>query len=160
MIRILFLCTGNSARSIMAEAALNGRGAGRFEGVSAGSQPTGKVNPFALGLIAEEGYPNPGYRSKSWDEFGDGEPVHGIITVCASAAGETCPIWPGRPSTAHWGVDDPAAVTGSDAEKRAAFRLAHDKLAEGIDQLVAAPDADLTPEALPNTLKRIAGLFA
>lgn len=127
---VLFLCTGNSARSIMAEALLNARGAGRYRAYSAGSHPTGKVNPFAVELVAKLGNPTQALRSKAWDEFAAaGAPTMDlIITVCDSAAGEVCPIWPGKPATAHWGFPDPAAVQGDDAEKRAAFRRVFDAI--------------------------------
>lgn len=122
---VLFLCTGNSARSVMSEALVNIVGKGRFVGYSAGSKPTGAINPFAVEQIQrfDPSYPVAGLRSKSWDEFAlPGAPeMDFIVTVCDNAAGETCPFWPGRPATAHWGYEDPAAVEGSDADKRAAF---------------------------------------
>jgi len=136
---VLFLCTGNSARSILAEAYLNAKGGGRFKAHSAGSQPTGKVNPFALELLAEHRIDTAGARSKSWEEFArPGAPAMDyIFTVCDSAAGEPCPVWPGRPISAHWGVDDPAAVPGSDEEKRAAFKRAFAELSGKIDRFLA-----------------------
>ena len=120
---VLFLCTGNSARSILAEAYLNSIGRGRFRAHSAGSHPAGKVNPFALELLARQGLPTNGLRSKSWDEFAaaDAPRMDFVFTVCDRAAGEVCPLWPGQPITAHWGIEDPAAVQGSDEEKRRAF---------------------------------------
>jgi len=120
--RVLFLCTANSARSILAEAALSRAGAGRFEAYSAGSTPRGRVNPAALELLADEGFDVAQFRSKGWDEFAEpGAPgLDFIITLCDSAAGETCPVWPGRPVTAHWGLPDPASVEG-EAAQRAAF---------------------------------------
>lgn len=123
---VLFLCTGNSARSILAEALINHWGRGRFRGYSAGSFPTGRVNPLALELLAQMKIPATGARSKSWDEFAvpGGVEFDFVITVCDKAAGETCPIWPGQPMTAHWGVEDPAAVTGGEAQKMLAFRRA------------------------------------
>ena len=121
--KVLFVCTGNSARSIMAEALLTTMGKGRFKGYSAGSQPNGTVNPHAIEQVAITGYPVSELRSKSWDEFGvAGAPqMDFIVTVCDNAAGEACPLWPGHPMSAHWGFEDPAAVTGTDEEKRAAF---------------------------------------
>jgi arsenate reductase len=126
----LFLCTGNSARSILGEAILNRLGEGRLRAYSAGSNPIGAVNPLAISLLRERGYPVAGLRSKSWDEFaGPGAPeIDFVFTVCDSAAKETCPIWPGHPMTAHWGVPDPAAVEGVDDEKRAAFAKAYNAL--------------------------------
>ena len=145
-LHVLFLCTGNSARSILAEATLNALGDGRFRALSAGSQPTGRVNPYALERLAAEGIPTTGARSKSWDEFAgpDAPSLDCILTVCGSAAGEVCPIWPGHPVTAHWGVPDPAAVEGSDADKRAAFAQAFETLAARVRRLVALPPAELS----------------
>jgi len=121
--KVLFVCTGNSARSIMAEALLTTMGKGRFKGYSAGSHPSGVVHPYAIEQVAITGYPVSELRSKSWDEFGAaGAPqMDFIVTVCDKAANETCPVWPGLPMSAHWGFEDPAAVTGTDEEKRAAF---------------------------------------
>ena len=136
---VLFLCTGNSARSILAEACLNDLADGRFCGYSAGSHPTGRVNPFALELLEKNGIPTAGLRSKGWDEFAaPGAPrMDIIITVCDQAAGEMCPIWPGKPITAHWGVEDPAAESGDDDRKRAAFMKAFATLQKRIALLAS-----------------------
>ena len=127
---VLFLCTGNSARSILAEALLNQRGQGRFRAFSAGSQPKGAVHPLALELLRQAGLPTAELRSKSWDEFAapGAPPIDFIFTVCDNAAGEVCPIWPGKPMTAHWGIADPAAVEGTELEKAVAFRKAFKEL--------------------------------
>jgi arsenate reductase len=127
---VLFLCTGNSARSILAEAILNRLGAGRFRAHSAGSHPKGQVHPLALELLRERGHDTSGLRSKSWDEFAKpGAPaLDFVFTVCDAAAGETCPIWPGQPVTAHWGVEDPAAFEGPEDEKRRLFHRAYVEL--------------------------------
>ncbi|AKM09143.1 arsenate reductase ArsC [Croceicoccus naphthovorans] len=151
----LFLCTGNSARSILAEAILNTDGAGRFNAYSAGSQPTGKVNPWAIKTLENLGYPSEGYRSKSWSEFSDGPELDFIFTVCDSAAAETCPVWPGKPATAHWGIPDPAAVDGSDAEKAAAFLDAFRTLKRRIDLLLALPINSLDHLSLRHHLHEI-----
>jgi arsenate reductase len=139
--QVLILCTGNSARSILAESLCNHLGKGAWLAHSAGSHPTGRVNPFALELLEREGLAVAGARSKSWDEFAvPGAPsLDLIVTVCDSAAGEACPLWPGRPLTAHWGVPDPAAVEGDVAARRAAFRDAYAVLRRRIEAFVALP---------------------
>ena len=119
---VLFLCTGNSARSILAEVVLNAESKGRFRAYSAGSFPKGAIHPFALALLKQLGLPTDGLRSKSWDEFVTAPPMDFIFTVCDNAAGEICPVWPGRPVTAHWGMPEPAAAEGSEGEKMQAFR--------------------------------------
>jgi arsenate reductase (thioredoxin) len=138
---VLFLCTGNSARSILAEAFLNAEGKGRFRAFSAGSFPKGAVNPFALALLGQLGYPTDGLRSKSWDEFAAaGAPqMDFVFTVCDQAAGEVCPVWPGRPVSAHWGIPDPAAVQGSNAEKMQVFREALRMLGNRIRVFIELP---------------------
>jgi protein-tyrosine-phosphatase len=137
---VLFLCTGNSARSILAEAYLNHAGKGRFVAYSAGSRPTGKPNPFAVELLKREGIDAKGVRSKSWDEFAaPGAPAMDyVFTVCDNAAGETCPIWPGAPVKGHWSLPDPAAVQGSDEEKRRAFRRVFEDVRRRIDSFIAS----------------------
>ena len=132
---VLFLCTGNSARSILAEAYLNSAGRGHFRGYSAGSHPAGQVNPFALELLAKHRLPTEGLRSKNWNEFArPGAPrMSFVFTVCDNAAGEVCPVWPGRPVTAHWGIEDPAAVQGTHEEKRKAFLRAFTQLSTRIN---------------------------
>jgi arsenate reductase len=154
---VLFLCTGNSARSILAEACLNSAGQGRFRAYSAGSHPGGKVNPFALELLAKHRIPADGARSKSCDEFArPGAPaLDFVFTVCDNAAGEVCPIWPGQPMTAHWGVADPAAVTGSDEEKRRAFQRAFAELSARINLLLALPIEKLDRLVLKKKLDEI-----
>ena len=156
-LNVLFLCTGNSARSIIAEVVLNHLGRGRFKAYSAGSRPSGKVNPFSIELLKGTGLPTDGLRSKNWDEFArPGAPqMDFIITVCDSAAGEVCPIWPGKPITAHWGVADPAAVEGTDDEKRAAFRDAATILRRRIELLVNLPIAKLERMSIQSKLKEI-----
>ena len=139
MKNVLFLCTGNSARSILAEAYLNAKAGGRFRAFSAGSHPVGKVNPFALATLQKHGISTEGLRSKNWDEFAapGGPPLDYIFTVCDNAAAEACPLWPGRPATGHWGVADPAAVQGSDDEKRRAFEETYAKLSSRIDAFLS-----------------------
>jgi protein-tyrosine-phosphatase len=138
---VLFLCTGNSARSIIAEAYLNAAGRGRFVACSAGSHPAGAVNPFALELLQKNRIDTAGLRSKNWDEFaGPGTPaLDFVFTVCDNAAGEVCPIWPGQPMTAHWGIADPAAVQGSDEVKRRAFLRAFSELSTRINLFMSLP---------------------
>jgi len=140
-INVLFLCTANSARSILAEAILNDRGAGRFRAFSAGSTPSGSVNPNAIALLERRGLPTAHLRSKGWDEFGASDAPHMdlVFTVCDNAAGEACPLWPGRPVSTHWGIEDPAAVTGDDQAVARAFERAYDRLAARIDRLLALP---------------------
>lgn len=140
---VLFLCTGNSARSILAEAILNKDGAGRFRAYSAGSKPKGDVHPEALKLLGELGFPTDELRSKSWDEFASegAPPLDFVITVCDNAAGEVCPIWPGHPSKFHWGIEDPAAVEPARQER--AFREAYLTLKQRIDLFLALPDEEI-----------------
>lgn len=154
---VLFLCTGNSARSILAEALMNHLGGGRFRAFSAGSHPAGKVNPFAVKLLENQGLPVDTLRSKSWDEFGapDAPPLDFVFTVCDNAAGETCPFWPGQPMTAHWGVEDPAAVAGDDATKMLAFRQAFRELENRIKIFVSLPFQSLDKIKLKHKLDEI-----
>ena len=154
---VLFLCTGNSARSILAEAYLNSAGKGRFRAYSAGSHPGGTVNPFALELLAKHRIPADGARSKNWDEFArPGAPaLDFVFTVCDNAAGEMCPIWPGQPMTAHWGIQDPAAVHGTDEERRKAFLRAFTELTTRINLLMSLPIEKLERAALKKKLEEI-----
>ena len=154
---VLFLCTGNSARSIMAEAILNAIGKDRFRAFSAGSHPTGRVNPFALELLEKNRVPTQGFRSKSWNEFSrPGAPfMHFVFTVCDQAAAEACPVWPGQPMTAHWGVSDPAAVEGSDGVKRSAFLKAYTELYQRISLFTCLPIETLDRLALKEKLDEI-----
>lgn len=154
---VLFLCTGNSARSIMAEALMNQLGQGRFRAYSAGSRPTGKVNPFAIEVVSALGFPADGARSKSWDEFAaPGAPsLDFVFTVCDNAAGEICPHWPGQPMTAHWGIEDPAAVAGTDLDKRRAFSLAARFLRRRIDLFLNLPLRSIDSMALQCRLDEI-----
>lgn len=154
---VLFLCTGNTARSVLAEGILRKDGAGRFDAFSAGSQPKGVVNPFALKTLAAYGYPADGYRSKSWDEFAvAGAPAMDFVfTVCDSAAGEACPIWPGQPITAHWGIEDPASVEGSNIDKERAFNEAFRFMRNRIGALVALPLKSLDEMSLRGRLRDI-----
>lgn len=143
VMNVLFLCTGNSARSILAESVLNSSavGRGRFRAFSAGSHPAGEVNPYAIELLEQNHLPTEGLRSKSWDEFAQpGAPeLDFVFTVCDKAAGEMCPVWPGQPMTAHWGVPDPAAVEGDEASKRRAFFLAFNQLSNRIGLFANLP---------------------
>ena len=154
---VLFLCTGNSARSILAEAALNAMGRGRFKAWSAGSHPAGKVNPFALELLQKNRLPTEDLRSKNWDEFAraDAPALDFVFTVCDNAAGEVCPVWPGQPMTAHWGVPDPAAVEGSDEAKRKAFFTAWSQLQHRISIFVNLPLDKLDRLSLKQRLDEI-----
>jgi arsenate reductase len=159
---VLFLCTGNSARSIMAEVLLRHWGGNRFRSFSAGSRPRGEVNPLTLAVLERAHLPTEDLRSKSWDELtAPGMPeLHFVITVCGNAAEETCPTWPGQPVTAHWGVDDPAAVKGSDAERLRAFERALRELEARIKLFVALPLESLDRLALQSRLGQIAGASA
>ncbi|MCY4756744.1 arsenate reductase ArsC [Pelomonas aquatica] len=154
---VLFICTGNSARSVMAEGLLNGLANGRFKVYSAGSHPNGTVNPLALQTLASLHLPTEGYRSKSWDEFAKpGTPIMDFVfTVCDSAAGEVCPIWPGQPMTAHWGVTDPGHAEGSDAVRLQAFLDVAITLKRRIELLLALPIAKLEPLAIQDEIKQI-----
>jgi arsenate reductase len=154
---VLFLCTGNSARSVMAEAALNALGKGRFKAYSAGSFPAGKVNPFAAELLEAKGYETGGFRSKSWDEFAaPGAPhMDFIFTVCDNAAGEACPVWPGHPATAHWGFEDPAAFEGADADKRRFFERIYQEIVARLRLFLALPLETIDGLSLQQELHRI-----
>ena len=154
---VLFLCTGNSARSILAESVLNRLGAGRFRAFSAGSFPKGEVHPYALQLLERQNYPTKHLRSKSWNEFsGPGvEPLDFVFTVCDNAAAEVCPIWPGQPMTAHWGLPDPAAVEGNEAERRLAFADTLRMLHSRIGVFVSLPITSLDKLSLQKRLQSI-----
>lgn len=154
---VLFLCTGNTARSILAEEILNKDGLGRFKAYSAGSQPKGSVNPFAIKVLTSFGYPTEGASSKSWDVFATpNAPVMDFVfTVCDNAAGEACPIWPGQPMTAHWGIEDPAAVEGSDIEKERAFVEAFRLMKNRISIFTSLPLSSLDKLSLQKKLKDI-----
>jgi arsenate reductase len=154
---VLFLCTGNSARSILAECIVNRLGAGRFRGFSAGSHPKPAPHPVGLKLLRALGYETEGLRSKSWDEFAtrDAVPMHVIVTVCDNAAGETCPVWPGQPLTAHWGLRDPADASGSEEEQLAVFREVHSELEKRIEALLGLPFDELARSRLQRRLDTI-----
>jgi arsenate reductase len=159
-LNVLFLCTGNSARSIIAEVLLNAVGAGKFKAFSAGSYPRGQVNPFAIELLQKNRLPTAGLRSKSWDEFAaPGAPkLDFVFTVCDQAAGEMCPVWPGQPMTAHWGIEDPAAVEGSDEDKRKAFFKTYNQLHRRLSILVSLPLDKLDRLTLKQRLQDIGKL--
>lgn len=154
---VLFLCTGNSARSILAESILRKEGAGRFRAFSAGSRPKGEVNPLAFKVLRSHDYPVDGLRSKSWDEFGgsNAPEMNFVFTVCDDAAGEVCPVWPGQPMTAHWGIEDPAAVQGTELRKEAAFVAAFRYLRNRISAFIALPIASLDRLSLAAALRDI-----
>ena len=157
---VLFLCTGNSARSILAESILRHDGDGRFRAFSAGSHPRGAVHPLALKTIEALGYPSEGLRSKSWDEFSgpDAPEIDFVFTVCDNAAGEICPIWPGHPMTAHWGIEDPSLVEGTGIQKEAAFATAFRYLKNRISVFLALPIEKIDRIALGNRLRDIGRL--
>jgi arsenate reductase len=154
---ILILCTGNSARSILGEALFNTLGAGRFQAYSAGSHPSGKVNPFAIEQVQALGYPVENLRSKSWDEFAlpDAPQMDFILTVCDNAAGEVCPLWPGKPVTAHWGFPDPAAVEGTDEVKRAAFASTLRQIRKRVQLFLSLPLETLDRLTIESQLRAI-----
>lgn len=157
---VLFLCTGNSARSIVAESIINNLGKSKFRGYSAGSHPKGEVHPIALAMLRKFGLPTEGLRSKSWDEFAapSGLPLDFVFTVCDKAAGEVCPYWPGQPMTAHWGIPDPAAVEGTDVEKSLAFREAFRSLETRIKLFLSLPLASIDRMRLQERLDAIGKL--
>lgn len=158
MQKVLFLCTGNSARSILAEAILNRVGKGRFKAFSAGSQPKDEPNPYALELLRSLGYGLSSYRSKSWEEFSsdlDGKKMHHIITVCDNAAGEACPIWPGKPASGHWGIPDPAAAIGSEKDIQLAFLTAYAQLSDRIGRFVSMPIEEMKKKEIRELMEEI-----
>ena len=157
-LNVLVLCTGNSARSILGEALVSHLGTGRLRGHSAGSHPTGRVNPLALRVLSEHGIATGAFRSKSWDEFAGpkASAMDLVITVCDAAAGETCPLWPGAPLRAHWGRPDPAAVQGTDDQRLRAFRATFDELKTRIERLVDLVDRKLDRDRFEAELRRIA----
>ncbi len=154
---VLFLCTGNSARSILAESILNREGGGRFKAYSAGSQPKGAVHPYAIDLLKKMNHPTAGLRSKSWDEFAaaDAPEMDFVFTVCDNAANEVCPIWPGQPMSAHWGIPDPAAAEGSEAERRLAFAEAYRAMLNRISIFTSLPMRSLDRLSLQKRLDEI-----
>ena len=159
-LNVLFLCTGNSARSIMAEVMLNSMGQGRFKAYSAGSHPKGTVNPLAVELLQKNRLPTAGLRSKGWEEFSQSEApaMDFVITVCDQAAGEVCPIWPGQPMNAHWGIEDPAATEGSAEEKRKAFFNAYNRLRNRLSIFTSLPMSKLDRLSLQRRLDEIGKL--
>lgn len=156
-LNVLFLCTHNSARSILGEAILNRIGVGRFRGFSAGSDPAGRVHPFALDLLQRLDYPIDGLRSKSWDEFAkpDAPKMDFVFTVCDDAANETCPVWPGQPISAHWGMPDPSAAAGGEVAQRLVFADTYRMLNQRIDIFTSLPFDTLSDQSLRNRLKKI-----
>jgi len=154
---VLFVCTGNSARSILAEALMTNLGGGRFKAFSAGSHPSGTVNPFALSALRQLHIPGDGFRSKNWDEFAqpDAPALDFVFTVCDKAAGETCPVWVGQPMTAHWGVPDPAAIVGTDAQKAKAFMDTAIVLKRRIELMLSLPLESLAGLSLQREIDRI-----
>jgi len=161
ILNVLFLCTGNSARSIMAEAILNRLGKGRFHAFSAGSHPTGQVNPLAIEQLQRVGLPVDSLCSKNWGEFEtpDSTPLDFVFTVCDKTAGEMCPVWPGQPMTAHWGIEDPAVVEGSEEDKRRTFALAFTQLSRRISIFISLPLAKLDVMTLKKNLDDIGKLL-
>lgn len=154
---VLILCTGNSARSILGEALINRMGRGRFRAYSAGSQPAGRVNPLALELLQERGFPTAHLRSKNWSEFeaADAPRIDFVFTVCDNAAAEQCPVWPGHPVTAHWGIADPAAARGDEEQRRQAFRRAYTELEQRVKAFVSLPLEQLDANSLQRRLDEI-----
>jgi protein-tyrosine-phosphatase len=154
---VLFLCTGNSARSVLAESILRKDGRGHFQAFSAGSEPRGEINPFAIKVLESLDYPTDGLRSKSWEEFAvpDAPVMDFVFTVCDSAAGESCPVWPGQPMTAHWGIEDPAAVEGPDSQKEAAFVAAFRYMKTRISLFTALPLSAIDTMALGTKLRAV-----